>query len=244
MDPETFIMRKKILEEFYNIDRVNFLNACKVITVGNFTAHNRRFDGNFSIDTEVYLKKEVLKNYCKFIKPLIYFLYSFTYQEKFLQNSILIIQNIQINYYYNNPFESSHFNGCLSFLFISSESTNLNFLNRIKINNYVKGINEIKIKLLTFYYNINYDQYITLGGIIEDIDDNGEYEEHVTGEIKIINSSQTFKSEECIICLTNPPQVLFCNCGHIPICTECYKLKSLSTCPICKTENEIIRMLE
>ena len=59
MNPETFIMRKKNLEEFYNIDRVNFLNACKVITVRNFTAHNRRFDGNFSIDTEVYLNKEV-----------------------------------------------------------------------------------------------------------------------------------------------------------------------------------------
>ena len=240
MDPETFIMRKKFLEEFYNIDRVNFLNACKVITVENFTAHNRRFDGNFSIDTEVYLKKEVLKNYCKFLKPLIYFLYSFTYREKFLQNSILIIQNIQINYYYNNPFESNHFNGCLSFLFILSESTNLNFLNRIKINNYVKGINEIKIKLLTFYYNINYDQYITLGGIIEDINDN----EEAMNEIKIINSTQTFKSEECVICLTNPPQVLFCNCGHLCYCTECYKLKSLSACPICKTKNEIIRMLE
>ena len=156
----------------------------------------------------------------------------------------MIIQNIQINYYYNNPFESGHFNGCLSFLFILSESTNLNFLNRIKINNYVKGINEIKIKLLTFYYNINYDQYITLGGIIGDIDDNREYEEHVTGKIKIINSSQTFKSEECVICLTNPPQVLFCNCGHLCYCSECEKLKTSNKCPICKTKNEIIRMLE
>ena len=34
------------------------------------------------------------------------------------------------------------------------------------------------------------------------------------------------------------------NCGHIPICTKCYKLKNLSTCPICKTDNEIIRTLE
>ena len=61
---------------------------------------------------------------------------------------------------------------------------------------------------------------------------------------KLINSIQTFKFDECVICLTNQPFILFCNCGHIPICTECYKLKSLSTCPICKTENEIIRTLE
>ena len=61
---------------------------------------------------------------------------------------------------------------------------------------------------------------------------------------KLINSIQTFKFDECVICLTNQPFILFCNCGHIPICTECYKLKSLSACPICKTENEIIRTLE
>ena len=60
----------------------------------------------------------------------------------------------------------------------------------------------------------------------------------------IINSTQTFNSKECIICLTNPPQVLFCNCGHLCYCSECEKLKTSNKCPICKTENEIIRMLE
>ena len=40
------------------------------------------------------------------------------------------------------------------------------------------------------------------------------------------------------------PSVLFCNCGHLCECEECYKLKSLSACPICKTDNEIIRTLE
>ena len=61
---------------------------------------------------------------------------------------------------------------------------------------------------------------------------------------KIINSTQIFKSEECVICLSNLPNVLFCNCGHIPICIECNEIKSLSVCPVCKTENKIIRMLE
>ena len=64
---------------------------------------------------------------------------------------------------------------------------------------------------------------------------------------KPINSIQTFKSDEsdeCVICLTNQPIILFCNCGHIPICTECYKLKSLSACPVCKTKNTILRVIE
>ena len=42
-----------------------------------------------------------------------------------------------------------------------------------------------------------------------------------------INTNQTFKSNECVICLTNPPNVLFCNCGHLCLCVECDKVKSL-----------------
>ena len=48
----------------------------------------------------------------------------------------------------------------------------------------------------------------------------------------IINTEQTFKSNECVICISNPPNV-FCNRGHIPICEECDKVKSLTNCPIC-----------
>ena len=59
-----------------------------------------------------------------------------------------------------------------------------------------------------------------------------------------INLPKCFKSDTCIICLSNHPDVLFCNCGHIPICVECSKIKSFTECPICKTRNEIIRILE
>ena len=30
---------------------------------------------------------------------------------------------------------------------------------------------------------------------------------------KIINVEKTFKEDKCVICLTNPPNILFCNCG-------------------------------
>ena len=230
------------MEEFYSEDRVRFLKNRGKIFIGDFSLHNRNFSRKFSIDTEIYFKNIFLKKYYKFLKPFIYFLYSFTYQKKFIKDSILHMQNIQINYYYNNPLEIGRFDGRLSFMFNLYDSVTFNFLNKIKINDHTKGINTIHIKLLTIYHNINHNQYIALGGIEEDIND-GEYEEYATNENKIINSSQTFKSDECVICLTNLSNVLFCNCGHLCLCSECEKLKNSNKCPICKIENRIIRVL-
>ena len=39
---------------------------------------------------------------------------------------------------------------------------------------------------------------------------NSDNEEEI--EVKQSNTKKTFKLDECIICLTNPPNVLFCNC--------------------------------
>ena len=70
-----------------------------------------------------------------------------------------------------------------------------------------------------------------------------EEEREEESEEPVINAGQSFKSNECLICLTNPPNVLFCNCRHIAICIECDKTKSLNICPICKTENTIKRTI-
>ena len=58
-----------------------------------------------------------------------------------------------------------------------------------------------------------------------------------------INTSKSFKSDECVICLSNPPNVLFCNCGHLCLCVECEEVKSLVVCPVCKPENTIKRII-
>ena len=60
----------------------------------------------------------------------------------------------------------------------------------------------------------------------------------------IENKNEIFRSIECVICLNEPPNVLFCNCGHIAICEECNKKESLEQCAICKTENTILRIIE
>ena len=71
----------------------------------------------------------------------------------------------------------------------------------------------------------------------------GEECEEESKEEPIINIEKSFKSDECVICLTNLPNVLFCNCGHLCICEQCGKMKSLNICPVCKTENTIKRTI-
>ena len=68
-----------------------------------------------------------------------------------------------------------------------------------------------------------------------------EESEEESDEEPVINIDKSFKSDECVICLTNLPNVLFCNCGHLCLCEECDKVKSLEKCPVCKNENTIKR---
>ena len=91
MESETFKMRKRFLGNFFNKNRVEFFKHCGEINIGNFQIHNPRFNGTFMIDTEIIFKKPHVttpfKNYCVFLKPLIYFLYSVTYEKRFLYST-------------------------------------------------------------------------------------------------------------------------------------------------------------
>ena len=75
---------------------------------------------------------------------------------------------------------------------------------------------------------------------IDDIDDS--INNNNNEEIIPINEEKTFKSDLCAICLEKIPNVLFCSCGHICICEECNKTNNFKKCPICKTENNILRI--
>ena len=71
-----------------------------------------------------------------------------------------------------------------------------------------------------------------------------EESEEESEEEKIINTSKSFKSDECVIRLTEPLNVLFCNCGHLCLCAECSKIECFEECLICKTEKTILRIIE
>ena len=247
MESETFKMRKRFLGDFFNKNRVEFFKHCGEINIGNFQLHNTRFYGTFMIDTEIIFRKSHVttpfKNYCVFLKPFIYFLYSVTYQEKFLRDSILFLNGLKISFYNDN----SDFSAFLKFPSLRNNYEGFNFLNQIRINDHTKGIYKINIKLLTCYHNISLGQYNLLRSFDiegEPEQDSEEEPEYIQNETPIINSSLSFKSDECVICLTNPPNVLFCNCGHLCLCSECERKKLSNKCPICKTENEIIRKID
>ena len=76
---------------------------------------------------------------------------------------------------------------------------------------------------------------------IDDID--GSINNNNNEEIIPINEEKTFKNDLCTICLERIPNVLFCLCGHICICEKCNEIKKLNSCPICKTENKIKRII-
>ena len=52
-----------------------------------------------------------------------------------------------------------------------------------------------------------------------------------------------YKEDECIVCMTNKPDILFCNCGHLIVCNECYYELENNKCPKCRKENDLVRKL-
>ena len=252
MESETFKMRKQFLGDFFDNDRVKFLNTIKknILIRKNFI---RNEDYNqYTFKTSLtFLDRNIFKLLCKFIKPFSYFLYSFTYRTNFLENKFLYFAKLDIKYVkqISNMEELLNKDVFFSIDYIVpqpyevEEETDNNFLKSIKItdclNENVGNVTHLKLKIISTYLDVEEEDYRRLGGDYVDVRESFiQYENDPS-----INSSQSFKSNECVICLTNPPNVLFCNCGHLCLCSECERKKISNKCPICKTENTIIRSL-
>ena len=119
------------------------------------------------------------------------------------------------------------------------------YLNADKLINYIKE----EIDALGFYFlftkntisfNINVKIYRSYNYIIRSLLE-GRYNLNP----KPIKAEKIFKEDECVICVTNPPNILFCNCGHLCVCEECAKTgEGFEKCPICKTKNTNLRTIE
>ena len=252
MESETFKRRKQFLGDFYNKERVEFLNAIKrdILIKKDFIRSDRYL--HYTIKTSLkltFLNLNIFKMLCKFIKPFTYFLYSFTYYKNFLENKFLYFVKFDIKYgkqilnidelVDKEVFFTIQYTDPQPY----EEEPDHNFLKSIKINDFlnetVEDVSYLKIKITMKYLDVEEEDYLRIGGGIVDMRTDLFYQH----EPQIINSSQSFKSEECVICLTNSPNALFCNCGHLCMCSECEKLKISNKCPICKIENTIIRVL-
>ena len=218
MNAETFTERKNLLEEFYKQRKHFNISKIEIKQVDpDISIYSYMNDIHFRTHIKFTEDKFLIGDLYKNLRPVISYALSYTKLKKFYNNDFILTEdNTIINYNYE---------------YIDKEL-------------YVK---DLEVILRTYYdfYDADYDLYFN---VIAELENNNElivtHTEPIPEDTKVINLFKIFKSEECIICMTNQPNVLFCNCGHVSYCLNCYKLKTLSTCPICKTDNEIIRMLE
>ena len=103
------------------------------------------------------------------------------------------------------------------------------------------------------YVKVTYCFGLVIGGWPienEEVEEDEEVESKESDESEdeddaiTINEIKTYKTDECVICLGNKSNVLFCNCGHLCVCEKCIEIKRLTKCPVCKTENTILRIIE
>ena len=218
MNAETFTERKNLLEDFYKQRKHFNISKIEIKQVDpDISIYSYMNDIHFRTHIKFTEDKFLIGDLYKNLRPVISYALSYTKLKKFYNNDFILTEdNTIINYNYE---------------YIDKEL-------------YVK---DLEVILRTYYdfYDADYDLYFS---VLAELENNNElivsHTEPIPEDTKVINLFEIFKSEECIICMTNKPNVLFCNCGHLCYCNKCYKLKTLSTCPICKTDNEIIRMLE
>ena len=257
MERETFKMRKQFLGDFFDNDRVDFLNAIKkdILIRKNFIKNDEYNQYTFKTSL-LFLDRHIFKLLHKFIKPFTYFLYSFTYQTNFLENKFLHFAKLDIKYVKQILNTEELVNKDIFFTikyivprpFEEEEETDNDFLKSIKINDClnenVGDVAHLTLKIISTYLDVEEEDYLILGGNSIDLRSDPVIQNETTNnEAPIINASRSFKSNECVICLTNPPNVLFCNCGHQCLCSKCDRKKISNNCPMCKIGNTIIRIL-
>ena len=218
MNAETFTERKNLLEEFYKQRKQFNISKIEIKQVDpDISIYSYMNDIHFRTHIKFIEDNFLMSDLYKNLKPVISYALSYTKLRKFYNNDFILTEdNTVINYNYE---------------YIDKEL-------------YVKDL-EVVLKTYYDFYDADYDFYFS---VLAELENNNElivsHAEPIPEDPKVINLFKIFKSDECIICLTNKPNIIFCNCGHLCYCVKCYKIKTPSTCPICKTANEIIRMLE
>ena len=219
MSVPTFTECKNILEEFYKQREQFIISEIEIIQEDPvISAYSNVSDLHFTTYIKFKEDKFLISDLYKNLKPIITYALSYTRLRKFTNypNLFLTEDNTIINYDYE---------------YIDREL-------------YIK---DLKVILKTHYdfYDADYDLYFS---VLAELENNNElivfHDEPTPEKPKVINLFKIFKSDECIVCMNDKPNILFCNCGHLCECDKCYKIKTPSTCPICKMDNEIIRMIE
>ena len=62
-----------------------------------------------------------------------------------------------------------------------------------------------------------------------------ESEDVIEEDKNPIPVSKPFVSDQCVVCLSNKPNLIFINCLHCCVCLECEKRRPFNKCPSCRT---------
>ena len=97
-----------------------------------------------------------------------------------------------------------------------------------------------KIKLtITLIYDPTYFEHIAsieteLEHLRHRLKDLSKELENYQNKTKVTN--KCVKSDTCCICLSNPSNIIFTDCGHLCICGPCNEKLTELKCPMCRTE--------
>ena len=101
-----------------------------------------------------------------------------------------------------------------------------------------------------YYYQRTTPWVVTVGGgdglTMKVVSHEHNYEGQTPFEIELkmfqtyylpaISIKEPYYIDECVVCLTNPPNILFTNCLHYCICYECETMNAFEICPYCKNK--------
>ena len=63
-----------------------------------------------------------------------------------------------------------------------------------------------------------------------------EFRIYQTYYLPAISIKEPYYIDECVICLSNKPDILFTNCLHHCVCLECETINPFESCPYCKNK--------
>ena len=111
---------------------------------------------------------------------------------------------------------------------------------------YFHVLNDYKIHMLYHDTTINFTNQELENYTSEDVEKlaqgpfcilitvHAEYINRSNDEEEPVKITKLFKTDQCVICLNNQPNILFYDCMHICTCLECEELKPLNSCPNCR----------
>ena len=99
-----------------------------------------------------------------------------------------------------------------------------------------------------YYYQGTTHWVVMIGGgdglTMKIVSHDYNYEEQTPFELKLkiyhtyylptVPIREPYYIDECVICLSNKPDILFTNCLHHCVCFECEKITLIERCPYCK----------